>query len=202
MATVKYDSYKVEKRADYVRLSAEALVELENVHDNESFAVAIPEYWKNRFLSKININNYDIYYLYSCTIPANQVNSITNHKKIWGLGNITPGLYHNSYFNDVGKVYFGIKEIKEEKNFLDTTANILLLPRGENVAAEKIFNIFEMNRFDFNAINGFNFVFAEIQRLLPTSILLNYAFCHDLSLNIYGQGVEDFFDNVDLPKED
>lgn len=197
-----YDTFKMETQTDYVKLSAEAIIQFKDVRDElygQCFSFGTPKCWDDAFLEKINILLYDIYYLCTSTVSLGNYNSVTDYKKVWGLIDITPGIYDNSYLIQRGKVYFGIKQVSGKNGFLSAISpTLILVPKEKTILSKEIFNIFERNEFDFlsDYTDGYNLIFSEIQRLIPNSILLR---CGD-GLNIYGKDIEKLFTANDIQK--
>ena len=100
---IRFENYQVIKAPNCLKLSAEDLICFDRIGD-EDFALGTPECWDSEFLKKVNIDQFDLYFIYTKTIPYGQYNRITDYKKIWGLNHLEKGEYDNSYENKRGKV--------------------------------------------------------------------------------------------------
>lgn len=196
---IQFNNYQVEKASNYIKLSAEVLLIFDKNGD-EDFKFELPECWNLDFLERINIKQFDLYYIYTKTIPYGQYNRITDYKKIWGLNHLEKGEYDNSYNNERGRVYFGIKKDNGPKTLVQNTSSIvLLIPIGKLIDYDKLFNCFKNSQFDFET-NDNGDVLSNIQQLFLESFLLRYCLSGIVSMSIYGQNAESLFDSEDIKR--
>lgn len=196
---IQFENYQVIKAPNRLKLSADIVLFFDKFGD-EDFAFEAPKCWDSEFLKKINIDQFDLYFIYAKTIPHGQYNRITDYKKIWGINHLSRGEYDNSYDNKRGKVYFGVKKAKGEKAFMQKTSPmVLLLPIGNEINYDILFNGFKNSRFDFETEEGCN-VLSDIQRTFAESYLLRYHLCGTVSMSIYGQNAESLFCSEDTKR--
>ena len=196
---IQFENYQVNKAPNRLKLSAEVLICFDEIGD-EDFALEAPECWNLEFLKKVNIDQFDMYFIHTKTIPYGQYNRITDYKKIWGLNHLEAGEYDNSYNNEKGRVYFGIKKGNGNKAFMqETSSMVLLLPAGNEINYDILFNCFKNSRFDFE-IEENEDVLYNIQQKFSESFLLRYYLREIVSMSIYGQNAESFFDYEDAKR--
>ena len=195
-----YNNFQLKKDKDRVQLSADSLFVLENIEDDNLISIHFPKCLLNIFESKVQTSNYDIYNVY--TLNIDKPTRITDYKKIWKLGGFdSDGLYDNFYEGDNGRIYFGIKKNYPlfQKSVLMGTVSILV-PKGDNLPFEIIYNIFAINKYDIFFNNEkHDFVLSSLQKLINQSILINKL---STSLNLYGDNINQRFDLSDLPLGD
>lgn len=196
-----FDVNGIIKEPGHVKLYAEMLVRYENEY-SESLQQGTPKWWDDYLLQNIDIDNFNIIFICSCTVPRGQYNRVTDYKKVWNLNELERGIYDNAYMNDAGKVYFGIIQAQGELAFRSNTAATILLVKKEfEVVCEDIFQIFQKYRYDFSAvINSDDSIYSQVCGLYEDSILLRYNCTDETSLNIYGDNIERLFFNLDVSK--
>ena len=192
-----YNNFQLKKETNRVKLSADSLIVLENIEDDNFISIQFPKCLFNIFESKVQTNNYDIYNVY--TLNIDKPTRITDYKKIWKLGGFdSDGLYDNYYEGDNGRIYFGISKNypQFQKSILMGTVSILI-PKEEHLPFDSIYNIFAINKYDIYFNNDKqDFVLSNLQKLINRAIIINKL---STSLNIYGDNIDQKFDVSDLP---
>lgn len=193
-----YYNYIVERENTYLKITAERFLDFQH-SDNELVMQGTPKWWDDYVISKINLCDFDIYFLCTYTAVHGQYNKLTDYKKVWGLHRIEKGFYDNYYENTKGRVYFGIQKGREQLSLKHTgSSTILLLPKKFKLDANKIFNVFREHKFDFSKIEAFEHqVLVEVSMLYEGSILLKYNSTNEVSLLIFNNKLEDWF-NEDI----
>ncbi len=191
-----YCNYIVEREASYLKITAEKFLDFQH-SDNELVMQGTPKWWDDYVISKINLCDFNLYFICTYTVIHGQYNRLTDYKKVWGLHEIEKGFYDNYYENTKGRVYFGIQKTNEQQQLKYNGSNtILLLPKKYKLDADKIFNIFKKHKFDFSETKAFEYqVFVEVNKLYEGSILLKYNSTNEVSLVIFGNNLGDWFDN-------
>lgn len=191
-----YDNYTVERKDSSLKITADAILVFDH-NDNEIVHCGTPKWWDDYLTGKINLCNFNIYFLCSHTVPHGQYNRLTDYKKVWGLEGVEKGFYDNYYENNKGRVYFGIKKGDERQSLSNIESSaIILLPKEIKLDANKVFNIFKDNTFDFseNRVNEY-LTLLKVNSLYGGSILLKYNSTHEVSLLIFYDKLDDWFNN-------
>lgn len=198
-----FDSNGIKKNKGHVKLYTEKIVQFENKYC-ENLQRGTPKWWDDYLLQNITIDDYRIYFICSCTLPNGQYNRMTDYKKVWGLNGLEQGIYDNTYKNDVGKVYFGIIQTQGEEAFRSNIASMIFLVKKEyEIDCDDIFRIFQKCRYDFrNVMNMEDGILVQICDLYKESILLQYNCTKEISLNIYGNNIEQLFSSLNINKYD
>lgn len=198
-----FDSYEIIRKQDRVKLYTEMLIQYEHT-DDEELQNGTPQWWDDYLLRNIDIEKYDIYFICTSTVSHGRHNCITDYKKVWGLNDLERGIYHNTYVNDCGKVYWGMIKTQGERAFRSSIGStILLVEKDRKISCADIFSVFQKNRSDFRkpfALEDRSLL--QIHEMDPNSILLRYNSCGEISLNIYGTNVTDIFAGFDISKFD
>ena len=87
---IKFDSFREIVGLEHIDLSADLTVIFDSA-DCEDYSPGTPSLWDEYLLSKIDIENYDVFHLFAYIIDRNKQNRITDWKKVWGLSEITEG---------------------------------------------------------------------------------------------------------------
>ena len=201
MALISYDSFKIEKKADCVKLSAGVLVEFENADDESNgYSITMPKDWSVKFSEKVNISNYDIYTFVAATVPFGNCNAVTDRKKVWGLTGYDSkdGIFDCSYEGLKNKIYLGLikdKSIKDS-SIIAGLGLSLLIPKGTVVPSEMLKVAFvnaKLELYDYNE-SWDNFL-SGLQKKIPKSILLQGYLDREsnICLNIYAEKADDLF---------
>lgn len=196
---IRFENYQVRKSRNYLKLSAEALLYFDRIGE-EDYTMGVPESWNLEFLKKVNIDQFDLYFICTKTIPHGQYNRVTDYKRVWGLNHLEKGEYDNLYENKRGRVYFGIKKATGKDSFMQGISPVvLLLPSGSEIDFDELFNYFKNSEFDFEIEENEDVLFG-IQRIFSESILLRYCVREEVSMSIYGRRAELFFSNEDAQR--
>lgn len=195
-----YNNFQLKKDNNFVKVSADSLLVLENIEDENCIDIHFPKFLLNLLESKVQTKNYDIYNVY--TLNIDKPTRITDYKKIWKLGGFdSEGLYDNFYEGDNGRIYFGISKNhpKFNKSVWMGTVSILM-PKEDNLPFDIIYNIFALYKFDicFNNEKQ-DFVLSNVQKKINKAIIINKL---STSLNIYGDNIDQRFELSDLPLSD
>lgn len=189
-----YCDYLVERETSYLKITANLFLDFQH-SDNELVVLGTPKWWDDYVISKINLCEFDIYFLCACTVSHGEYNRLTDYKKVWGLHKIEKGFYDNYYENAKGRVYFGILKGVEQPalNYIGSST-ILLLPKTFKLDENKIFNIFRDHKFDFSETKISKLqALAEVSMLYDGSILLKYNSREEISLTIFSNRLEGWF---------
>lgn len=194
-----FDSHKVAKSARHMRLYAEMQVQFEN-SQNESISFGTPKGWDELISHCVELEQYNAYYIYSCTMPNEKVNRITDHKRIWGLLGMQEGVFTGEYTSSNGKVYFGVSEEPGDAPLsADSSALILLVKRENEFNGEDVFKIFKEHQYIFGEkSNESDLMLMQLSELYDDSIMLKYDCISQVSLDVYGENVERLFANADF----
>lgn len=195
-----FDSYVIIKEPGHIELHTERLVQFKNKY-SENIQNGTPKWWDEYVLQNIDVDDYHIYFICSCTVPEGKYNRITDYKKIWGLNGLDKGIYDNAYMNRAGKVYFGIFQAHGETAFRSSTASTILLTKKEcKFVCKDIFELFKRYQYDFRNQIDSKDLMTQVCMLNKGSILLRYSCIGEISLNIYGENVEHQFSDMDVSK--
>lgn len=191
-----YYNYLVERWNSHLKITADKFLDFKQ-SDNELVMQGTPKWWDDYVLSKINLCDFNIYFICMYTVTHGQYNKVTDYKKVWGLHRIEKGFYDNFYENTKGRVYFGIQKGNEQHllKHIDSST-ILLLPKKFELDADKIFNIFRKHKFDFSQESGSGYqTYIEVNMLYNGSYLLKYNSTDEVSLLIFNNQLKDWFDS-------
>lgn len=198
---IRFENYQLVRTQNYLKLSAEALVCFDRIGE-EDYALGIPKCWDLEFLKKIDVNQFDLYLIYAKTIPHGQYNRFTDYKKVWGLSHLEKGEYDNSYENEKGRVYVGIKKARGSESFIKGTSSIvLLIPTGKEINCDTILNCLKNSQFNFELEQDQD-VLSAIHQAVSGSMVLRYSICERASMSICGRNVESFFNEDDIQRWD
>jgi hypothetical protein len=149
--------------------------------------------------SKIPLDEYSVYSIY--TLGVRDYNRITDYKKIWGLtGFKSAGLYANYYDREDERVYFGIikGQTELEKHHL-LGCVLVYLTSESSLEVEKVFELFSDNRFSIDVSRDRHYsVLSSLQKQIQGSIVV-YKKWGGVSLEIYGDNVDQILDESLLP---
>ena len=191
-----YYNYLVERWNTHLKITADKFLDFKH-SDNELVKQGTPKWWDDYVISKINLCDFNIYFICMYTVTHGHYNKITDYKKVWGLHRIENGFYDNFYENTKGRVYFGIQKGNEQHflNHIDSST-ILLLPKKFGLDADEIFNIFKKHKFDFSqeSVSGYQ-TYIEVNKLYDGSYLLKYNSEDEVSLLIFNNQLKDWFDS-------
>lgn len=187
-----YDSYKLQKKANYIKVMADVSVEYV-FSDNEVYVIGTPSCWDECILKRINISQYNMFHLCITTVHNGKYNRITDYKKIWGLNHLPIGEYENSYITEKGKVYYGsIHSSPQESFYADYSSLIILVPTIQFFDPNIVFQYLFVHNFDFVTMVD-DKICDEIQKLVPGSIVLCFCSDDEISLSVFGAQMEDLF---------
>lgn len=190
-------SYNLKQKKSRVKISADVCIQFET-YGEESYCIGTPQCWDDTFLSRINIEDYDVYHICYCLVRSGKYNSITDHKKIWGLLGAAHGLFDGTYLTNNGKVYFGISCGHGEECFKsDASAIIILLPKQTQICPNDIFDLFKKESCEFYD-KGTDAILSTIAAWLRDSIVLRYTYVNEISMSIFGSGAEKIFNQSDI----
>lgn len=195
----QFDNYRLEKFNYGQKLYVDFFLDFQNQDEEpEHITIGTPKCWDESFLSRIKIDNFDIYFLCTCFVPHNRVNRITEYKRIWGLCNLSQGIYENTYDIDKGKIYFGIVKSNGENGFKSNTSPIMLLvPKTQDFSIDRLFDCFIEEKYNFIDDLTQSFL-MRINQIVPNSILLRYCVSPTISLSIYGKNMQNLFNEQDV----
>lgn len=192
-----FDNFIMAKSRNYLELFADVVVCFDKIGE-ENFELGVPDCWSLEILKKLNINCFDLYFIYGKILPHGKYNKRTDYQKIWGLRHVEKGEFDNWYDISEGRVYFGIKKGSDSETFLNETASVvILIPVGNKPEFNIIFNCFKDTEFDFTKGKGQE-TFGAFEKLFPDAIVLQYCITERASLSIWGNGVESLFDDIDV----
>lgn len=194
-----YYNYIVEREASCLKITAEKFLDF-HYSDSEPVMQGTPKWWDDYVISKIDLNNFKIYFLCTCTVTHGQYNRLTDYKKVWGLHKIEKGFYDNYYENSKGRVYFGIQKVPQQQSLMYIgSSTILLLPKKIELDADKIFNIFKNHKFDFSETKLSECKpFVEVSMIYEGSIILKYNCTNEVSLLLFHKKLDDWFNKDTL----
>ncbi len=192
--SVYFQNYTLQRGPRHLKIIADALVNFQH-DDNETVEQGTPKWWDDYIADKIDFRNFDMYILCSCTVFYGRYNSVTDHKKVWGLTGLKKGDYDNQYQNARGRVYLGIVKADGKMSFLSSKSSmIFLLPKNVLLDVDKIFKILCEDRFDFLEINSAATQTLErMSRLYRESILLKYTYINEVSLMVFAEDLDGWF---------
>lgn len=192
---VVYHNYQVIRGKNFLKLSTEALVQFEHI-DSEDYSMGTPKCWDEDFLQTIDVNAYKIFFICTKTVRHGFYNRLTDYKKVWGLNHISPGIFEGAYDNTKGRVYFGIVKANGEEGFNSYIApTLMLIPKEQDISPVQVFDCFKKSKIDFTVRENHS-VLAQLQAVVPNSIILHYCIAGEISLSIYGHNAESLFPEV------
>lgn len=103
----EYCEHKITSMKSCVRLSAVRRVILDK---DESVPAGTPKCFDEAILKAAPLSKLKKYYLCHEKLPESSCNTVTEHKKIWGLQGLTKGLCDAAYTVSGKRIYLGIKE--------------------------------------------------------------------------------------------
>ena len=198
-----YKNFQLKKEKDFVKISVDSFIELEKIEDEWLISYKFPEFLEGLIKTKFPIKKYDVYNIY--TVNVVNYNRISDYKKIWKLGGFEAnGLYDNYYEGKNGRIYFGIIKGYTQFKCSVLMGNItIFISKEDSLPTEKIFNLFAKNQYDISLNKEKHIlVLPDLQKLIKNSIVVHKIHADNISLNIYGNNIEQNFDMSDLPLSD
>ena len=194
-----FENYRLEKLNYGLKLHVDfSLVFQHQKEEFEPVTIGTPKCWDDSFLNRVNIYEFNIYFLCVHFVPFNRVNRVTDYKTIWGLCNLSQGIYENAYDIEKGRIYFGITEANGEIGFKSNISPILLLvPKNQDFSIEKLFDCFMEEKYNFTD-DFTSSLLMQIEQVAPDSIILHYCVFPTISLSIYGKGTQNLFNEQDI----
>lgn len=192
-------NYIIEKQPQSIKITADFVADFQH-SDNETLMIGTPKWWDDYVANNIDFSNFDLYFLCSRTVYHGQYNSVTDFKKVWGLNKLEKGFYENQYFNNKGKVYFGIIKGDGENSFRSIKSSmVLFIPKGLSINADEIYKIISSEEFDFLEMEEASYkALKEISQLCKGSILLKYTCINEVSLLVFGNTLANWFNKEKL----
>lgn len=179
-----FNNFSIRKAHHFCELTADSFLQFENALD-EGYTPGTPKCWDDTLMQRISMDALDVYHICVHTVAHGAHNRITDYKKVWGLQNITPGIYDGQYDCSRGRVYFGITKAPASTGFrLPTSSLMMLLPNSQALNPEVLFSLFQSRSFDFTEQHNRE-IFRDIQNLIPGSLVLYYS-AEQPTLSIWG----------------
>ena len=181
---LQFNNFSIHKEYHFCELTADSWLQFENDLD-EDYTPGTPKCWDDTLMQRIPMDEFDVYHICVHTVAHGAHNRITDYKKVWGLQNITPGIYDGQYDCSRGRAYFGITKNPAAEGFrLPTSSLMMLLPNSQALDPEVLFSLFQSRSFDFTDLHNRE-IFRDIQNLIPGSLVLYYA-AEQPTLSIWG----------------
>jgi len=193
-------TFELQTQPSETVLSANAVIAFDKP-DIECIPLGTPKCWDETLLKRIDIDQYHILHICGRLILHGFHNSVTDHRNIWGLNNISRGSFEASYLTEKGKVYFGIKHGEGKACFLsDDSAIMLLLPKGCKLSDEEIMMRFQKNHVQFfsDESQNINKCLRELVEVYKGMLAIHYDIFGERSIALFGKGSEKLFTEADF----
>jgi len=186
---IGFSSFSLEKELNYIRLSAQMVVQFEHAGD-ESYCVGTPRCWDDALLPKLCIANRDIHFICMKKIAYRCYNRITDYKGVWELLGESPGEYNSYYDIPSGRIYWGIKKAKNiTENDIKKSPMLILTKQGQILPYEAIFSCFADTLCGLD-IDELGLIVKRIHNILPDSVVLCYCARETANLHVCGDNAE------------
>lgn len=191
-----FSNFKITYSSGCVVLEADYTIN-EISADDTDFVIGTPKCWDDTLSKRIPWKKYTNYHLFSYTLNKSLVNRISDHKSVWGLANLSRGVYSTYSDTNETRTYIGI-DVSFEKDVFNhkKSSVVILVPQEVTITAEEIVSMFCKPLSNFFVSPSVSFM-LEIQRSIPGSIMLFYHFHRNAQLAVVGNDVEKIFSKDD-----
>lgn len=197
----EYYNFKISKKKNTVKLSADVRCILETIEDDFIVTHTVPKCLTDIVDNKLFPFCYQTFNV--CTLTVPYPNKVTDYKKIWKLcGFEKDGNYDGYYDCNIGRVYLGIYDgtLNKTEKTLPGTVRIYI-PKDALLPNELIFNIFKKNciELDLNKESVLD-VLNDLQKLIKGSIIV-YGDPYVTEVYVFGDRIEELFAFSDMPQD-
>lgn len=194
---IVYDNYSFEKNRNYVVFSASALSVVELVGTVEILETEpMPAQWNDALRAGIDFEKYNQYCICIHEKQHGFYNRLTDHRGIWKLTGLPYGIAEDSYEVNRGKVYWGVSEVPQTRNWYEISNVCILMPKEEVFPVEVVKQLWKENQIGFD-VNPDEALFRTLLTAMPNSYLFYCTRGIDCRLEIFGTQVEKRFDAID-----
>lgn len=192
----EYCNHKITLMKSCVRLSAVRRVILDK---DESVPAGTPKCFDEAILNTLPLSKLKKYYLCHEKLPESSCNTVTEHKKIWGLQGLTKGLCEAAYTVSEKRIYLGIKEETGE----GAVSNIEIFAPENAFDPAAFCSLLKEKGCDISQ-NEYIEAFAEAVENDPGIFILKYFSGCDCGVDVYTGKATELFEALKdhkFPKE-
>lgn len=189
---IYFENYQVDRQIGRIVVSADRVYEAENEND-EDMSFDIPAWWIEELINQLHKRKYDGYSFVYCNVLIENVNKVSDYKKVWGLLNISKGMFDDSHYVDKYKTYWGVKTLPPIE-FIDWSSNnawFFFLPKGTPFPKELVREIVTEGKLTFTEDNPI--AMLQIQKSIPNSVIIFIGGIEKCILSVVTENAEKWF---------